>query len=73
MLCVIVGGNWNNSTNAGVGAVNWNNARSNSNTNVGFRSDYRAIIPRAQMMGMWTYRDGLPCLGEIFVHACSGS
>ncbi len=39
MLCVISGGNWNNGGNAGVWALNLNNVRSNSNNNVGFRSD----------------------------------
>jgi hypothetical protein len=29
--------NWNNNTNAGVGARNWNNNRGNSNRNVSFR------------------------------------
>ena len=33
----IRGGNWNNGSNAGVFALNLNNARSNSNTNIGFR------------------------------------
>jgi hypothetical protein len=31
------GGNWNNDSNAGVWNLNLNNARSNSNDNVGFR------------------------------------
>ena len=31
------GGNWNNGSNAGIGALNLNNARSNSNSNIGFR------------------------------------
>lgn len=31
------GGNWNNAANAGVGALNLNNARSNTNSNIGFR------------------------------------
>ncbi|HDZ9162600.1 TPA: RNA-dependent DNA polymerase [Vibrio cholerae] len=31
------GGNWNNGANAGLGALNLNNARSNSNSNIGFR------------------------------------
>lgn len=31
------GGNWNNGSNAGLGALNLNNARSNANTNIGFR------------------------------------
>lgn len=39
MLCLIVGANWSNGSNAGVWAANWNNARTNSNDNVGFRAD----------------------------------
>jgi hypothetical protein len=39
MLCLISGANWNNGSNAGVWAANWNNARTNSNNNVGFRAD----------------------------------
>lgn len=31
------GGNWNNGSNAGLGALNLNNARSNTNSNIGFR------------------------------------
>ena len=34
----ICGGNWNNGANAGVFNVNLNNPRSNSNSNIGFRS-----------------------------------
>ena len=30
------GGNWNNTSNAGPGALNLNNVRSNVNTNIGF-------------------------------------
>lgn len=33
----IRGGNWNNGSRAGVFALNLNNARSNSNTNIGCR------------------------------------
>jgi len=33
----IRGGNWNNGSNAGLGALNLNNARSNANSNIGFR------------------------------------
>jgi hypothetical protein len=33
----IRGGNWNNGSRAGVFALNLNNARSNSNSNIGFR------------------------------------
>lgn len=31
------GGNWNNGSNAGLGALNFNNARTNVNNNIGFR------------------------------------
>ena len=31
------GGNWNNTTNAGVFALNLNNTPTNTNTNIGFR------------------------------------
>jgi len=31
------GANWNNGVNAGVFTMNFNNATSNSNTNIGFR------------------------------------
>ena len=34
----LCGGRWNNGSNAGVFNVNLNNPRSNSNSNVGFRS-----------------------------------
>ncbi len=34
----ICGGSWNNTSNAGVFNVNLNNPRSNSNSNIGFRS-----------------------------------
>lgn len=33
----IRGGNWNNGPLDGLGALNLNNTRSNSNTNIGFR------------------------------------
>jgi len=39
MLCVISGGNWNNTSNAGVWNANLNNNRTNANNNVGFRAD----------------------------------
>jgi hypothetical protein len=35
LRAVLVGGNWNNSTNAGVFALNLNNAPSNTNNNIG--------------------------------------
>lgn len=37
------GGNWNNSSNAGVFYLNLNNPRSNVNTNIGFRSALPSI------------------------------
>ena len=41
----IVGGNWNNNANAGVFYRNFNNNRSNDNTNNGCRaSDYLAAL-----------------------------
>ena len=39
----IRGGNWNNGSNAGVFNLNLNNPRSNSNTNIGFRSALPSI------------------------------
>jgi hypothetical protein len=36
----IRGGNWNNTTNAGVFSLNLNNDASNANTNIGFRSGF---------------------------------
>ncbi len=36
------GGNWNNGSEAGAFALNLNNERSNSNSNIGFRS---AVLP----------------------------
>jgi len=55
LLCVLSAGNWNNYSNAGVWNVNWNNNRTNSNNNVGFRADCNASNPA---MGQWNYRDG---------------
>lgn len=43
MICPIVGGNWNNSANAGVWSLNLNNYRANSNVNVGARADLDPI------------------------------
>lgn len=48
-MCLISSGNWNNTTNAGVWYANWNNGRSNSNNNNGFRADYGSFLkPRAR-------------------------
>ena len=38
-MCLISCANWNNTSNADVWYVNWNNVRGNSNNNVGFRAD----------------------------------
>lgn len=38
------GGNYNNGANAGVFYVNGNNARSNSNANIGFRSALALLV-----------------------------
>lgn len=38
-MCPIVGGNWNNNSNAGVWMLNLNNSRGNSNNNTGIRAD----------------------------------
>lgn len=43
MSVPIRGGNWNNAASAGVFNLNCNNARSNSNANIGARPDF---IPR---------------------------
>lgn len=43
-MCPISGGNWNNGANAGVWALNLNNTRSNSNNNVGGRSDLGPLL-----------------------------
>ena len=38
------GGNWNNGENAGLFYLNGNNPRSNSNTNIGFRSALASFV-----------------------------
>ncbi len=43
-MAPISGGNWNNGSIDGVWALNLNNARANSNNNIGFRSD--SVSPR---------------------------
>jgi len=46
----IRGGNWNNGANAGVFALNLNNERANTNSNIGFRpalyNSRKAMISR---------------------------
>ncbi|MCC8049619.1 MAG: hypothetical protein LIP10_03035 [Clostridiales bacterium] len=61
--CVYRGGNWNNGTNAGVFYLNGNNARSNSNTNIGFRSAlalFVNILRAKAQQGQQSKRDVFP-------------
>jgi len=59
-MCLISGGNWNNTTNAGVWNLNLNNNRGNSNDNVGFRADYDSL-PLNLKKGYWSHRDVSSC------------
>jgi len=43
-MAPISGGNWSNSSQAGVWTLNLNNNRTNSNNNVGSRADYEPQI-----------------------------
>jgi hypothetical protein len=69
-MCLISGGNWNNTSNAGVWNLNLNNNRTNSNANIGLRcADYdRDLLPRLcglrsshPARGMWSHRDVPSC------------
>ena len=75
MLVPIAGGAWNNGSGAGVWAVNWNNARTNSNDNVGFRADCAPASHPAR--GWWRRGRRVPapasCRGEICRRALPGS
>ncbi|GHV32343.1 hypothetical protein FACS18949_02940 [Clostridia bacterium] len=53
------GGNWNNGVRAGVFALNLNNARSNVNSNIGFRP---ALLPNRPTAAVRYYRP----IGFIF-------
>lgn len=59
------GGNWNNTSNAGVFYLNGNNARSNSDNNIGFRSaltlNARNLLPNGQRSARKVQRDMYPC------------
>jgi hypothetical protein len=57
-ICPIVGGNWNNNSNAGVWMMNCNNHRSNSNNNVGARAD--SASPQTATCGL-VPRETLSC------------
>lgn len=54
------GGNWNNTSNAGLGYVNLNNARSNTNTNIGVRPA-SAHFPKSEVLSL---RGEIQCLSE---------
>lgn len=63
-MCLIVAYNWNNSSNAGVWNVNFNNTRNNSNNNVSFQADYGSFLkPQQEDSGA----TGMcyPAIGEI--------
>lgn len=47
----LLGGNWNNESNAGVRALNLNNSPGNSNTNISARLCKRAIARRHALTG----------------------
>lgn len=49
------GGNWNNTSNAGVFYANGNNPRSNVNTNIGFRS---ALPSHVRSLVLMWHQDG---------------
>lgn len=45
------GGNWNNTSNAGVFYANGNNPRSNYNTNIGFRPALVSTVKNSTLKG----------------------
>jgi hypothetical protein len=45
-MCLVAGGSWSSTSNAGVWAVNFWNTRNNTNANNGFRAD--STSPHAQ-------------------------
>lgn len=59
----IRGGSRNNSGNAGLGALNLNNVRGNSNTNIGFRP---ALLYRQKRAG-YCRHDGARRKGSLFL------
>lgn len=72
MQCVpISGGNWNNTSNAGVGYVNLNNNRTNSNDNVGLRD----FISKPETTLVDTGNIGVccPAISEIEIHGLLSS
>ena len=58
------GGNWNNGANAGLAAVNLNNSRANTNTNIGFRvARYTTLQQRFGVI----CRERVFCIGATIV------
>lgn len=53
----ICGGNWNNTSNAGVFNVNLNNPRTNANGNIGFRSALLSYARTGQFKDCGSARD----------------
>ncbi len=69
-MCPIVSANWNNSSNAGVWALNLNNVRTNANNNVGGRADsgsLRSLQKQGGTKGGAFWRPGRPAAKSIFV------
>lgn len=69
-MCPIVGANWNNSSNAGVWALNLNNVRANANNNVGGRADSgssRSLQRQGETKGGVFWRPGKPAAKSIFM------
>nr|DAQ13931.1 MAG TPA: Sulfatase modifying factor [Caudoviricetes sp.] len=54
----LCGGRWNNGANAGVFNVNLNNPRSNSNSNVGFRSALPSLVRCCKLKGLHPEQKG---------------
>ena len=68
----IRGGNWNNGANAGVFYLNLNNARSNSNTNIGARPDSVHLAASNGMVEQREALSGKPRLAKSAYRRLSG-
>jgi len=69
-MCPIVSANWNNSSNAGVWALNLNNVRTNANNNVGGRADSGSPRGSQEQGGTKVgafWRSGRPAAKSIFI------
>ncbi len=62
-MALMSGGNWNNSSNAGVWYANLNNNRTNSNNNIGFRSD--SASPRIRQRNGGTKGDAFRRVEDV--------